>query len=212
LICAALPSGSVLEGSGVDRFRWGLDSPDFDDRVGSSSPAPVQEWTPPPAAGSSPQEPAPKSKRTTYVVIAVVIVVVMLVAAYALTNGFRRPTSSPAESVLVPQGADYSLPVAQFNGVTITVNSGNATVNGTIVCSYGLQLYTMTPAQFEYLSIKGDFDGYEWTSGVLANDTIYNINLVFGPGQWVVVFYNPNPVHTFLTTSVGFYTNLVLIT
>jgi hypothetical protein len=201
----------VFEGSGSRRFYAGLESPDFDDRVRSEGPAPVKEWNPPDGSAPAPTEPTPKPRRTAYVVIAVVIVAVMLVAAYGLTGGFKRSSSGPSESVLVPEGADYSLPVAQFNGVTITIPSGNATVNGTIADSYGLQIFTMTPAQFEYLSIKGDFGGYEWTSGVLANATIYNINLVFGPGQWVVVFYNPNPVHTFLTTSVGFYTNLVLI-
>lgn len=150
----------------------------------------------------------PRSRSRTYVAVAVTIVVVVIVLAYVLTGGFQRPSGS-STTVLVPADTVFSLPVDQFSGVSFIIST-NATLNGTISESYGLQLYTMSPPQYQHLLTKGNLSGYEWTSGVLPNDTIYNIELTVPPGAWVLVFANPNNPQTLLSTSVGFFTDLTL--
>ena len=211
MICGGLPSESVLEWSDSNRVLWGVESTDFDDRVDRDDAASYSRSYSSDPASERPGEASPKPRRGAYVVVAVVIVIGMLVAAYALSDGFHRPASGASNTVLVQEGTIDTVPVGQFDAINLAVPSGNSTVNGTIIDSYGLELFTMTPAQFQYLAVKGVFNGFQWTSGVIANDTVTNVNLVFGPGSWVVVFYNPNPIPTALTTSVGFYTNLVLI-
>ncbi len=146
-----------------------------------------------------------------YAIVAVVIAVVVVASAAALTDGFRKPSSGPPTTILVTEGTIDSLPIEQFNDITVTVNSGSATVNGSVVDSFGLQLYTMNLSQVHYLIVKGVVGTYLWTSGALGNATTYNIDLVFETGQWALVFDNPNAPQTYLTTSVGFTTNLDLI-
>jgi hypothetical protein len=174
------------------------------------------------AAASSPPAPTPdpgpkatgkasRSRMQLYTILGVVVIVLVLVAAAALTDGFKKPSSASGTQVLVPEGTDNGIPPLQFDSVTITVTSGSATINGTIIDSYGLQLYTMNISQFHYLITKGVVGTYDWTSGLLGNVTVFHINLVFGPGTWALVFFNPNSEQSDLSTSVGFYTNLVLI-
>jgi len=135
----------------------------------------------------------------------------LVVAAYALTVVFHKTGSSaPAVTILAAEGTYYSIPAFQFNGVAFQ-NSGTAVVNGTFAVTYGLILYTMSPMQFENLTKKGIVPGYDWTSGRIGNNSIYNLNLEVQPGAWVLVFANPNTNQTtLLTTLVGFYSNLTL--
>ena len=143
-----------------------------------------------------------------YAVLAALIVVAVVGAAYALTVDFRTPSGASA-TVLVTAGTLYSIPVSQFNGISFVAGSPS-TLNGTFSESYGLQLYTMNATQYQHLITKGTLDGYEWTSGALANDTIYNLEVTVPAGTWVLVFANPNAPESLITTSVGFYTDLTL--
>ena len=160
--------------------------------------------------GTRPRGRPPRPRPWAYVVVIVVVVAGAAGGAYFFTAGFHAPGTASSGKVLVPDGTQYSIPVGQYNAVSFII-TGNATVTGTIYEAFGLQLYRMTPAQYEHLVVTLNYSaGWEWTSGPLANNTVYNLSMTAPAGQWELVFANPNGLQTFLTTLVGFYTNLVL--
>lgn len=161
--------------------------------------------SPSPADGSGKPEEGQSRRRWLYLLAVVAILVVTIVAAYVLSGGFSRPGTSSTK-VLIPAGTLDSLPVDQYDTVSFIITS-NATVNGTFYNTYGIQVYAMTPAEAQSYARTGHISGYEWTSGAIANNTIYSLDVVLPAGAWYVVFVNTNPTQT---CAIGFYTDLTL--
>jgi hypothetical protein len=131
----------------------------------------------------------------------------VLVAAYAMTGGFRPPGSSGTSGVvLIPAGTGFSMTIGQFNSVIFEI-SKESSITGLLNSSRGIQLYIMTPSEFQYLVRNLTVATYVWTSGVVADQAPYNLNVTVQPGQWVLAFVNPN---VSWPTGVGFYSNVVL--
>jgi len=177
--------------------------------------SPEGEQTPSPSPGTPPESrtsSASGSRRLSrrglsYALGVGVAIVVLVVAAWGLMGGFRANASS-STVVLVPAGTSYTLPAGQLNIVSIVLGS-TGTINGTLAESFGLAIYLMTPAQLAAFVKTLKISGYEWTSGVLANNSIYGLSLIVQPGSWDIVFVNPN-TDQFIPTSYGFYTDLTL--
>lgn len=160
-----------------------------------------------PSAGRS--DPA-GSRPWVYVVVAVIVIAAVAGSAYLLTGGFHRSTGGSNAKVLVPNGTAYSIPVGQYNAVAF-IAGGNASVNGTMYTAFGMTLYRMTVPQYEHLVVTLNFSaGWEWTSGPVGNNTVYQLNLPVPAGQWELVWANPNSLASLITTLIGFYTNLDL--
>jgi len=142
------------------------------------------------------------------IAVGVAIIVVMVVLAYLLTGGFHHAGGSSATQgrVLVPFGASYSLPNGQFDGLTFTINS-TSVIQGELNSSRGVDLYVMTPTEFETLVRTLNVTGYEWASGEVADQTIYNVDVTVTAGTWILAFTPPNPN---IPTGVGFYSDLTL--
>ena len=134
-------------------------------------------------------------------------IVVVVVVVWALMGGLRSGSPSSTE-VLVAAGTSYSLPAGQLNIVSIVLSS-TGMINGTIAESFGLAIYLMTPAELASFVKTLKISGYEWTSGDLANNSVYRLNLTIQPGSWDLVFVNPN-TDLYISTSYGFYTDLTL--
>lgn len=142
-----------------------------------------------------------------YAIAGVVIVLVVILAAYALTGGFHHSSGSgPSAQVLVTDGTGYPITNGQFNGIAFIINS-TSVIQGEINSSRGVVLDIMTPTQFEHLVKALNVSGYEWTSGVVADQTIYDVDITVAPGQWYLAFLDPSP---YLPTGVGFYSDLTL--
>jgi hypothetical protein len=149
------------------------------------------------------------TRTRTFVAVAIVLLVVAA-GGIAVSYGYLHHSAPTSRIVLVANGTSYSIPVGQYNAVSFIAPS-NSTINGTIYETFGLTLYRMTPTQYEHLVITLNLSaGYEWTSGVLGNNTVYQFALSVPSGQWEIVFANPNGQQTLITTLVGFYTDLVL--
>lgn len=163
----------------------------------------------PPRDASAPPPSGPR-RVPLYLVITLAVVIVVVVAGTVAFEMTHRTGggSSPPPIVLVVKDSLYILPAGQFAASEFTI-SRNATVNGTIDQTGGINLYTMTPAQVFGLSKSGSLSGYEWTTSLVRNGTVYNIDLTFGPGAWDVVFLDPstNPSNS---SSVGFLSGLYL--
>ncbi len=129
----------------------------------------------------------------------------LVVGVYALMLPLHHSTATNSE-ILEPQDTSYSIPAEQFNGIAFDIST-TSVVNGTFYNTYGITLYTMTPAQFETFSKTGVVSGYNWTSGRIANNTITNLNIEVPPGAWELAFVNSNLL---VATSIGFYSNLTL--
>jgi hypothetical protein len=137
-------------------------------------------------------------------VAAVAIVAIVVIAAYLATGGFQNHHGGPL--VLVAEGAYYTIPGGQFNGITFLI-SATSVINGTFSNSYGIVLYEMNSTQFLSYARTNLIPGYEWTSGSIANNSVYNLDLTVPPGSWALVFANPSQVNP---TAIGFYTALTL--
>lgn len=163
---------------------------------GTSSPA------------STPGKAPDARRRSIYVGIGVAIIVVMVILAYFLTNGFHSAggSSGTQGTVLVPRGTSYSMVIGQFNGINFHVNS-SAKIQGEVNSSQGIQVYLLTPSEFQYLAKNLTVGQYVWTSGVVANQVVDELDISVQPGQWVLSFVNPN---SNFPTGVTFYTNLTL--
>jgi hypothetical protein len=138
-------------------------------------------------------------------VVGVVVATVIVGAAFVLTNGFHPSKVSTSED-LVPALAYYSLPGQQYNSITFIVGS-NSVINGTFTNTIGIAVYILSPTELAALNHNGVVSGYTWSSGTIANLTVYHLGASVVPGQWSLVFYNPNLVNT---TVVGFYTAVTL--
>ncbi|HYB79631.1 MAG TPA: hypothetical protein VEG66_07745 [Thermoplasmata archaeon] len=134
----------------------------------------------------------------------VAIVVIVVVLAYVLTGGFQRSHNGPL--VLVPAGAYYTIPGGQFNGITFIIGA-TSVINGTFSNAFGIVLYEMNNTQFLSFAKTNILGGYEWTSGPIANNSVYDLDLTIPPGSWALVFVNPSPINP---TAIGFYTDLTL--
>ena len=139
-----------------------------------------------------------------------VIAVGAVVGAYVLTDGFHR-TSGSKPVVLEPLDAFFTLPGGQFSAIDFSIQSTEV-VNGTFDNTQGITLYTMTPAEELSLTKTGVVGGYTWTSGRIANLTIYELDRAVAPGVWDLVFLNSANASLFNTTIVTFFTPLTLST
>ncbi len=164
-----------------------------------------------PDANSGPISPRSGFRRYAFLTVGVVvIIVVMVVLAYTLTGGFQHHnTNQSTPEVLVPQGSVYSLPAAQFAGITVILNS-TALLQGLFLNSFGITLYTMPISQYHTL-VKWDnvtnITDYQWTSGRIANGAYYTLDVSLPVGTWVFAFVNPSPSSP---TGIAFYSNVTL--
>jgi len=160
------------------------------------------------APESAPLKVPKKGRSSVYIGVGVAIIVVMVVLAYILTGGFHHAGGSSGTQgrVLVPFGSSYSLPSGQFDGLTFTINS-TSIIQGELNSSRGVDLYVMTPTEFETLVRTLNVSGYEWASGEVADQSIYQVDITVTPGTWVLAFTPPNQ---YIPTGVGFYSDLTL--
>jgi len=134
----------------------------------------------------------------------VVVVVAVSIFAYAM---FGIPHSNGTSGVvLVPAGTGLSLPAGQFSGFEFTANSPSV-ITGTLNSSEGVQIYLMTPQEFQAFIKTTNVSGYGWTSGWVANDTIYTLDIPVPLGQWYLVLTDPN---VGIPTGIGIYTDIVV--
>jgi len=157
-----------------------------------------------PTPPSSPRSGGNHRCRRIFLVAAIVAVGMVVLLAYALTGGFQSSHNGPL--VLVPAGAYYTIPVGQFNAITFIVGT-TSVINGTFSNAFGIVLYEMNNTQFLSYGKTNILDGYEWTSGPVAANSVYDLDLTIPPGSWALVFSNPSPINV---TAIGFYTDLTL--
>ncbi len=164
--------------------------------------------TPEPPRSSSTGGGPGKGRTRTYLAVGLAFILVMVLVAYAVI-GEVRPAGSSGSSgtVLIPNGTGYSLVIGAFNGVNFVV-SQESRITGTFNSSHGVQVYVLTPAEFQSLVKSGNVSEYVWTSGVVADQTVYQLDVTVQPGQWVLAFVNPN---VSWPTGVGFYSDVVLV-
>ena len=136
---------------------------------------------------------------------AIVIAIGLVLGAYVIVEVTHKSVSSSV-SVLVAKDTLYSIPGSQFNAIAFTISS-NSVIQGTFSDTFGIVVYTLTPAELDHLAKTGLIPTYEWTSGTIANDSVENLVVKVSPGAWDLAFVNPNPLNT---TLVGFYTELTL--
>ena len=178
----------------------------------SVTSSPSTDASPSEASAEAPTRPASrgpaKSRTRTYLAVGVaIILVVVAIAAYSMTVGFRPAGSSGTSgTVLITDGTGYPMSVGQYNGISFTI-SQDSRITGTLNSSHGVQIYILTPSEFQYLVKNNNVSSYVWTSGVVANAELYVLNVTVQPGQWVLSFVNPN---LYVPTGVGFYSNVVL--
>jgi len=145
-----------------------------------------------------------------YLAIIVVIVAGLAGSVYVATNGFHRNSGSTGPTVIIVNQTSWAIPITQCNAVVFIAPS-NSTVNGTLYENGGLDIYTMTPAQYAHYLRYSTIQGYEWTSGVIANNSVYHLDVPVLAGQWDLVFSDPYSNVTYANTLVAFYTNVVLV-
>jgi hypothetical protein len=138
--------------------------------------------------------------------VAIVAVVAVVAALFVVTNGFRGRAGSGDE--LIPALSYYSLPAEQYNDVAFIAHS-TSVINGTFTNSLGLIVYIMTPSQIASLNHNGVVGTYNWSSGPIPEQQAYGLRVTVQPGQWNLVFLNPNTA-AINTTVVGFYTAVTL--
>lgn len=177
------------------------------------------ERAPDPSSDSDSSEPQffpPKSRPDPsgpslliYAVVIILVVAVVAGAVYFSTGGFHRSSTGSTGTILIANQTQWSIPITQFNGVAF-ITQDNGTVNGTLYESAGLEIYTMTPTQYAKYAKTDIVPGYEYTSGLIANDSLYEIGIDITVGQWYLVFSDPFSNITYANTLVAFYTNVVL--
>lgn len=161
------------------------------------------------AGGTAVEPTKPKRISPLVTILAVVVVIVIVGAAFVLTNGFHLKKASSAED-LIPQLTYYSLPGEQYNAVTFIISS-NSVISGTFTNTLGIVVYVLNPHEMFDLNHNGTVvdSEYTWSSGTIANLTVYSLYVTVLPGQWNLVFYNPNLINA---TVLGFYTAVTLRT
>lgn len=178
----------------------------------SPGAAPPEDISAPPLAGRRDPKGAPTSPRRTwpFFVLAVILVIVIAgVAAYEIHIG-THASGGGTGTQLAPRGANFTISPEQFNAIDFVTKS-NASVNGTIYEAGGLVVYLMTPAELDYLSVKGNISGYAWTSGGLGDYAEYGLSISVAPGAWDVVFLSPNAIVTELDSYLVYVTNIDLV-
>ena len=150
----------------------------------------------------------PSDRRTrNYLVVGVVVILAVVLSAYVVMGGLRTASSSGSTgTVLIPFGTGYSMVIGQYNGINFDI-SHESRITGLLNSSHGIQIYILTPSEFAYLVKNLSVSGYVWTSGVVAFQQLYQLNVAVQPGQWVLSFVNPN---VSWPTGVGFYSDVVL--
>jgi len=167
-----------------------------------------------PAQGAVPSEstvPRPSPPRKSRVFLGVgagVVVVAMVVVAFVLSGGFHfaNDASGSSATVLIPRGTSYSMIIGQFNGINFVIGS-ESKIQGQVNSSRGIQVYILTPAEFHDLVHNLTVGQYVWTSGIVADQVVYNLDVAVAPGQWVLSFVNPN---VSFPTGVTFYSDVTL--
>lgn len=173
---------------------------------GPTEPTVVSPSSVPAKRRGNPAGPGP----AIYAVIVIVMISAVVGSVYFATDGFHRNSGGSSGTILIANQTSWSIPISQFNGVAF-IASANGTVNGTLYESGGLQIYTMTPTQYAKYIKTDVVPGYEWTSGRIANDSVYTLGVAVPAGQWDLAFSDPFSNITYANTLVAFYTNLVLI-
>ncbi len=148
--------------------------------------------------------PNPRRRTSIYIGVAVATLVIVVVLVYSV---FGVPHSSSNSGVLlVPAGTGLSLPAGQFSGFEFTTTTASV-ITGSLNSSEGVQIYVMTSQEFHEYIKTSNITGYAWTSGWVANETIYNLDAPVSPGQWFLVLTDPNPG---IPTGIGIYTDIVV--
>ena len=194
----AVPSSLLGTQSSGTQPPSGVDSP-------SLGTSPVETPTALHARRPDPSGPRP----LVYAAIIVVVIVAVAGVAYVVTGGFHRNSNGTSEVILITNQTQWSIPIGQFNGIAF-IAGHNSSVNGTLYESGGLQIYTMTPTQYARYIKTDVVPGYEWTSGRIANDSLYQLAISVSAGQWDVAFSDPFLNITYANTLVAFYTDVVL--
>jgi hypothetical protein len=140
-----------------------------------------------------------------YLVTGVAIVLATILAAYVLTNeNHGRVRASGI--VLEPAGTGLSLPGGQYSSIAFSVSSPSV-ISGTLNSSEGVWIFVLTPSQLLTLARTNNVTGYQWASGMVAHESIYDLDIPIPSGAWDLVIDNPS---LFLPTGVGIYTDIVL--
>lgn len=171
---------------------------------GSSGGSPSTQGSPPPGTETGPT-PNPSRQRAVRAAALTAVVVVVIVLVYALSGGFH-PGSKSRSVVLVPQDDYYSLPGEQYNAISFIVQ-GTSVITGTFTNTLGVVVYVLDPSELAAFNHNGTVGAYEWSSGEIANLSVYQLDTQVPAGQWSLTFVNPNVLNT---TVVGFYTAVVL--
>ncbi len=169
------------------------------------SPSPSSSGPPGIPPGSRQPIAHTRRQRTALAATGAIIAVVLVFLLYAFSGGFHFGTKTPSV-VLVPQNSYYSLPGEQYNEITFIVH-GTSSITGTMSITLGLVVYVLDQAQLMGLNHNGTVSSFVWSSGTIANLSVYHLNTQVSAGQWSLTFYNPNILNT---TVVGFYTSVVL--
>jgi hypothetical protein len=196
-------------------------SPDFVPK--SPGPAPQQESSPTPtspnvsrSAVNSPESgliaSGQKSERVSrrrrpsifYYVLTAVVAVIIVVAAIAIADDLHHARGT-STLLLINKGTQDLIPAGQFDSVVIDAKSASL-VSGTVAIVYAVTVFTMSSAQFYYLTKNGNVSGYEWTSGAEQNVSSYELNIVIPEGISDLVFLNSYPVEAL----VGYSTDLTI--
>ena len=180
----------------------------YRDSVERSEPSEVPgaaapEW------GNLPRKAVPSPRHSRWLLGAgVVVLAIVLVLTYVMTGGFHGSSSNSSSGgkVLVPFGTGLSLPIGEFNGINFVIGS-ESTISGALNSSRGIEIYILTPLQFAGLVKNTTVSGYVWSSGVVANQAVYDLHVEVSPGQWVLSFVNP---FSYTPTAVGFYNDVIL--
>lgn len=170
--------------------------------VDLSSPPPTSEA--PPEATPRPRSIFGRRWAITLGVVAALLVVAIVVA-YAVTGGFSR-SNGPAVRILLPYGTTYEMNGGASTDFVMTVSTPS-TLAGTFQTGGGIILYTMTFAQYDALVKSGNVTGYEWTSGKIAGQAYYTLDVLVPEGSWAFAFVDPSPINP---TAVTFYTDVTL--
>jgi hypothetical protein len=140
------------------------------------------------------------------VVLTVVVVVAVVAATYGLMFGVGRRAGGLSSVAVVPKWTYDSIPGNQYDAVAFVTHS-TSHINGTFTNTIGVIVYLMTPAQLVDLARTGTVGGYNWSSGVIPQLTLYGLNLTVTASSWDLVFLNPDPLNV---TVVDFWSAVTL--
>ena len=73
---------------------------------------------------------------------------------------------------------------------------------------FAVDFYVMTPAEYEFLSLKASLDGYFWALNASGYVEIAFLEIHVPTGQWVFAMRNPNAT---VATAVGWVSPLTVV-